>query len=80
VCLSGARDATLRGEMSRPDRRRGKSSVSPTRPKAKAIDAGERRLVNAVARGEWASIARLPIAHARYARFATATRRRLREP
>jgi hypothetical protein len=43
------------------------------------IDASERRLLNAVATGEWTRVAGLATARVRYAGIATATLRRLRK-
>jgi hypothetical protein len=40
------------------------------------LDAGERRLVKSVERGEWTTVAGFRAAKARHARSATATRRR----
>jgi hypothetical protein len=55
--------------------RRRRKSGSPARLKAKTIDASERRLLDAVERGEWISVEQLATARSRYTRFATATRR-----
>jgi hypothetical protein len=60
-------------------RRKSGSPGSPARLKAKTIDASERRLLDAVERGEWISVEQLATARSRYTRFATATRR-LRDP
>lgn len=43
------------------------------------LDAGERRLVKSVERGEWTTVAGFRPAKARHARSATATLRRLRK-
>jgi hypothetical protein len=43
------------------------------------LDAGERRLVKSVERGEWTTVAGFRAAKARHARSATATVRRMRK-
>jgi len=75
--------AMLTLEMPRANR---PGSTTATRLKQRSreghdlvLDAGERRLVKSVERGEWTTVAGFRVAKARHARSATATLRRVRK-
>ena len=67
-------------EMPRTNRRhRPVQPVATRERRALNLDARERALLQSVERGEWAEVARVPAAKARYARYAKATLRRRRQ-
>lgn len=72
------------GEMPRTNRRRDRigsavASVASRERHMPHLHADERALLRSVERGEWTTVARLPAATARYARYAKATLRRTRQ-
>ena len=57
----------------------GSPSVASRERPMPDLDADERALLRSVERGEWTTVARLPLARARHARAAQATLRRRRQ-